>query len=46
MRSPFGEREKCDRFLGTGKSAIAFEEDEEMRTRFDRMRGCDRFLVG
>jgi hypothetical protein len=28
------EREKCDRFLGKGRSAIAFEEDEGMRSGF------------
>jgi hypothetical protein len=33
MRSGFGERQECDRFLGRERSAIAFEEDEGMRSR-------------
>ncbi len=45
MRSLFGEREKCDRFLARGRSAIAFWREGEVRSGLRRMRGCDRVLA-
>jgi hypothetical protein len=45
MRSLFGEREKCDRFLARGRSAIAFWREGEVRSLFGEREKCDRFLA-
>ena len=42
--SRFDGMRGCDRVSGRGKCAIAFEEDEGMRSHFGEREECDRFL--